>query len=325
MAGGWSHRLLQDPVPGNVEACLQELGVEIRRVNHEEIEAYCPAHIDRVGKIDRKAKWAVNTETGRHNCFSCGFQGPFIVLVKHMLNVSDEEAISWIKARGSIERARRMLGGGVHISQVKDLAEQITEADLALFTEVPEWACAERDLDPEAVDHFGVLWDPVHERWITPIRWASDNKLMGWQEKGTGKDKRHFKNHPTDMKKSLAVFGYDLLDGCDTAILVESPLDCPRIKTAGLDGAAGTFGADISDAQLDLICEHPDVRTIVSALDNDEAGDKTNRNLRRRINGRVRLRFWNYGNLSVSDPGEQDDEQIIESFETAYSSVLARW
>ena len=327
MAGGFGHVLLQNPVPGDVPKCLAELGVQIRRIDDRtyEAEGWCPAHEERTGKQDKHPSWSVNTDTGQHNCFSCGFKGPFVSLVRYMLDVSQEEAVAWVKARGSIDRAKRVLGRGESLEDlVRKQAEEITEADLALFTEVPEYFCEERDLDPASVDHYGILWDSEHERWITPIREPFTGKLVGWQEKGTGRNKRHFRNVPDNLEKSQYIFGFDqALAAGDTFILVESPLDAPRIHSAGVDGAGASMGAFLSDAQLDLICDN--FSLLISALDNDKAGDKVNKDLRRRVNGRIRLKFWNYGLLDVKDPGEQSDTEIRESNDTAYSSILARW
>lgn len=169
-----------------------------------------------------------------------------------------------------------------------------------------------------------MLWDPEGERWITPIREPFTGKLVGWQEKGTGRNKRYFRNVPDDLEKSLYIFGFDLaVEESDTFVLVESPLDAPRIRTAGVPGAGASMGAFLSDSQLDLICENFSV--LISAQDNDKAGDQVNRELRRRVAGRIRLKFWNYGLLNVKDPGDQSDAEIRESYETAYSSILAKW
>lgn len=321
MAGGWKHVLLQNPVPGDVPKCLDELGVEVRKIDERtgEAEGWCPAYLERTGRQDRHPSWSVNIENGQHNCFSCGFKGPFVSLVRYVLGVSPEEAIAWVKARGSIDRARRVLGRGSYIEEL--VAEAVTEADLALYEEVPEWACEHRDLDPASVDHYGILWEPEKQLWITTIREPFTDRLVGWQEKAH--KGRHFKNVPDHLEKSNYLFGFNQALESNACVLVESPLDVPRLHTAGLEGGVASFGAFLSDAQLDLICEN--FIFLVSALDNDKAGDQVNKDLRRRVNGRVRLKFWNYGTLDAKDPGEQSDEEIRESFETSYSSILARW
>lgn len=316
---GWDG-IVENPIPGDVVKCLNELGVEVIRVIDEEVQAKCPAHLRRTGKEDRNPSWSVNTDTGQHNCFSCGFRGPFIVIVKEMAGLNDEDATAWIKERGSIDRAVRMLFGS---QTVEDQPEEdpITEADLALYVEPPEWACGDRGLTPRAVDHYGILWDAKKEHWITPIRDPWSGRLWGWQEKGH--DTRFFRNRPKEVKKARTWFGFQQQSG-DTAVIVESPLDTTVIHAAGIeDQAVAGYGVWISDFQLDLLSE-AGIRNIISALDNDRDGNKANGELRERCRGRFRLKFWNYGDTDAKDPGDQTPREIRQSYETAYSSVLWR-
>lgn len=305
---------LPNPVPGNVPKSLEELGIEIYRVVGDEVTGKCPAHVRRTGKQDRHPSWSVNVETGQHNCFSCGFRGPFYVIVKEALGLNDDDAVSWVKARGSIDRVHRILHGSDY---GEESSEEISEADLALFTEVPQWACDARDFDGSAADEYGVLWVPDKKRWITPIREPDTNLLMGWQEKGH-KD-RYFRNYPRNVKKATTLFGVNELRG-DTAILVESPLDVVKIHSAGLSlMAVSSFGVNVSDVQLALLSER--VRHLVSALDHDKDGDRLNEDLIDRVRGRMKLSFWDYSHTSAKDPGDQTDDEIHWSFENAYASI----
>lgn len=320
MPGGWNHALLSNPVPGDIIACLQELDIEIFKIDNGEAQAQCPAHYERTGKDRSRGDWSINTDDGMHNCFSCGFSGSFVTLVKEVLDCSREEAVAWCRERGGIERVRKSIGQGSYVEEQE--AEQVSEADLALFIEVPEWACDERDIEPWAADDYRVLWDPEKDLWITQIREYETDRLIGWQEK----NKRFFNNYPKHMEKADHVFGInDAPEECEVGILVESPLDCPHILSAEIGDAwaVSSMGAEVSERQLDILCERFPV--LISALDNDVAGDKTNRDLRRRVGGRSRLRFWNYGNLDSKDPGEQSYRQVRESYKTAYSAILARF
>lgn len=241
-------------------------------------------------------------------------------LVRYMLGLSDEETHAWIRSRGSIDRAKRVFG--LTEGYEKPEPDPVTEADLALYTPVPEGACEERRLLPGSVDHYGFLWDPDHDRWITPIREPHTNKLVGWQEKG----KKFFRNQPDHMEKSHYLVGFNeaIASGTDTCVMVESPLDLPALHGAFVDGGVATMGVHVSDAQLDLICGN--FRVLVSALDNDSKGDQANSQLRERVAGRVLLKFWNYDcSPEAKDPGEQTRGQIKESLRTAESSILARW
>lgn len=315
---GWD--ALEDPVPGDVLKALHELGVETYRVIDDEVLGRCPAHYRRTGKEDRHPSWSVNLETGQHNCFSCGFRGPFFLIVKEVQGQGDDDALAWVKARGSIDRAKRILTGGATLEEEE--AEQYTEADLALYVEVPEWACQARDLNPDTVDAYGILWDAKKSRWITPIREPFTNRLMGWQEKG--QEDRYFRNRPRSVKKALTLFGINELEGT-TAALVESPLDVPKIYGAtGERVAVASFGVHVSDAQLRLLVE-AGVKTLICAFDNDRDGINGSKELIPRVRTLpLRLKFWDYGNSKAKDPGDQTNYDVCESYANAYSSLLWR-
>lgn len=317
VTGGWDNPLRANPVPGDVLACLDELGIEVFRVENDEAKAQCPAHFKRTGKVTSRGDWSVNTDDGMHNCFSCGFSGYFVELVEEVLNCSREDAVAWTRERGGIERVRKVLGGGAFIEEL--VAEQVDESDLALFTDVPEDVCDERGIDPWAADQYRVMWDPAKRLWITCIRDEKD-RLVGWQ----AKNKRYFHNHPEYLEKGNYVYGInDVPDEVTTGVVVESPLDCPYLLSADVEGGVSTMGAGITDRQLDILCDRFDV--LISGLDDDKAGDDTNRTLRKRVNGRATLRFWNYADTGAKDPGEQTYKQVRESYRTAYSSLLARF
>lgn len=320
MPGGWNHALLANPVPGDIVACLQELGIEIFKIDNGEAQGQCVAHAEYTGKERSRGDWSVNTDDGMHNCFSCGFRGYFVDLVKYVLDCSKEEAVAWCRERGGIERVRRAIGKGSYIEDLE--AEEISEADLALFEMVPEYVCEQRGIEPWAADAYSVMWDPEKDLWITVIREYETNRLIGWQ----AKNERFFNNYPEHMEKSHHVYGInEAPEDCKIGILVESPLDCPYILSAEIEDAwaVSSMGAEVSERQLDILCERFPI--LISAIDNDTAGDKTNRDLRRRVGGRSRLRFWNYGDLDAKDPGEESRAEVRESYKTAYSAILGRF
>jgi DNA primase len=315
------------PIPGNVYNTMVELGVEDMRENGDEISGRCPMHYARLGKIDRHSSWSVNANTAMFNCFSCGYKGAFALLVRDMLGITWEEAESWIRSRGSIERARTLLYGPeetVTKPEVIDTSKRYTEAHLALFDEPPQWACDERDLYPDAVHDLGILWDTKTDRWILPVRDPETFRLWGWQEKGPG----FFRNRPRNMTKSHTLFGIDAFDASNV-VLVESPLDVVKINQA-LDVNAGlaSMGASVSDEQIALILERTD--RLIIALDNpslDATGARSAADLQRRAAGRgLTVRFLDYDVApDCKDPGDMSDDEINRAVDQAYSTILARF
>lgn len=311
-------------VPGDVVSAMEELGVQPRKIIGDEASAHCPAHFDRVGKEDRNISFSVNIDSGYFNCFSCGFAGPFLFLVKYITSLDEDEALSWIRKRGGVEHVKKKLGRGS--SGVSNELEEITEADLALFYPPPQRILDTRKIDSWAADAYEVLWDREREMWITTVRDPRTHALRGWQEK----NKRFFNNRPKGAQKADTLYGWNLVKPGAVVSMHESPLDAPRVASAfgGFEEVTpvGTYGAEVSDAQLELIGTR--AKVLISGMDNDQAGDKTNRHLRKRLRYfayGVELKFWNYEECDAKDPGEQTDREIFYSFDNATSSAITRW
>ncbi|MEU9050186.1 toprim domain-containing protein [Streptomyces sp. NPDC048384] len=300
-----------NPVPHDLPGAMRALGIEVLRElskpDSTEYLARCPAHLTLTGKQDRRPSFSVNSSTGLHHCFSCGYAGPFIQLVEDGLGYNRIEAFQWIVRHG-VYRTVEDTGPA---PQAED-AVRITEASLALFIPPPPEACARRHLTPEACGDFGVLWKPEKRRWILPIRDPHTCELWGWQEKG----KRFFRNYPTGIHKAQTLFG-DLTWTGDTALLLESPLDAVRAHGLGIPGAFASFGAHVSEAQMRLLqtrCRH-----LILGLDNDAAG----RTARDKIHGRWRprglpMKFLDYSHTTAKDLGDMSDADALSAYENAH-------
>jgi len=302
--------LTAPPVPGDVQGALRELGIEIVRVEGGEVWAHCPAHLARTGKEDRHPSFSVNEERGLFLCFSCGYQGSFPTLVMDRLGLDPVAAHTWTARYGSLERAARILRGPCVPSAPPP------EPSLAGYAFPPAEALAKRGIDDEGAARYGLLWDEESGGFVLPIR-DPRGALLGYQYK-RGKFVR---NRPRGIAKASTLFGAHAFDG-DTAVLVESPLDCARLWAAGIPGALASFGAVVSDAQIDLLVRLAD--RVVIALDNDEPGISNADLVEARLRRRTRVTFFRYPRRTVKDPGEMSDKEIADAYDGAYSR-LARY
>lgn len=243
---------------GDVQQALLRLGIDTDPRNSE-LLGLCPMHFERTGRTDANPSWSMNSETGVHHCFSCGYKGTLLTLVAEI----NEFTTTW--GRLDFDAAKDWLRSTIEVNfelLAKQLEEaknfyvpiqkpiEMSEARLAIFTDPPYWALEERDLTLEACIKYGVRWDANNDRWITPIRNADTGKLMGWQEKG--QRSRFFRNRPTGVQKSKTLFGIDIFTG-GTMIVVESPLDAVKLSSLGIEGGVSTFGAAVSVDQLALM------------------------------------------------------------------------
>jgi len=313
---------------GDVESVLLRLGIETDQRN-DELLGLCPMHLERTGRPDSRPSWSMNVETGVHHCFSCGYRGTLLTLVAEI----NEFETQW--GRLDFDAAKAWLRSNIEVNfellakQLEDAKNtyvpvqrpiEMSEARLAIFDGVPpDWALSARDLTAEACAKHGVLWDAQQRGWITPIRNPENHKLMGWQEKG--QVSRYFRNRPTGVQKSTTLFGLDVWTG-GTMIVVESPLDVVRLSSLGVEGGVSTFGASISQDQVDLMRR---ADKLIIAFDNpkiDPAGEKASREMlaRTRKEG-LECFFFNYVGEG-KDIGDMPAEQVIMGIEGAKHSVF---
>lgn len=312
----------------DVPAALAGLGIYFEDHGTEAL-GLCPMHEQRTGKQDSNPSWWINLDTGMHMCFSCGYKGNLVQLV---CDLKEFYIVGWGNDKGydyraaeawladaseiTIEQLQHVLSNLPHYVEPLAKPLEMSEARLAVFSEPPAEALAARNITADAARQYGVVWDTKTSTWILPLREPHFNKLMGWQEKGTVN--RTFKNRPAGLQKSKTLFGIENQNET-MVIVVESPLDCVRIASAGFSGAVAVCGSAVSDEQVKLIRASDKV---IVAFDNDKAGIKASAEMLKwgRKYG-INLFFFNYGSSSAKDPGDLTNEEIAWGLENATSSI----
>jgi len=292
---------------------LTRLGIEIIGSRGYEIQAHCPAHLERTGKEDRNPSWFINADSGAHNCFSCGWKGSLYSLIAYVTGVDYEKATEWLGSTDSlVSRFQRL----TREEQPKiEEPTHITESMLSAFTEPPAEALLSRGLRRASALVYELKWDERNKNWIIPIRDPLTNKLIGWQEKGY--DHRYFNNKPAGIKKSETLFGYAQYSQGDL-VVVESPLDVVRLVSLGFAGVA-TYGATVSKAQFNLI---RGADRIIFAMDNDDAGRASSLALLHMCEEfNTEAWFFNYAGIEVKDVGAMTLDEVRSGITTAKHMV----
>jgi DNA primase len=106
-------------------------------------------------------------------------------------------------------------------------------------------------------------YDPVANRIVFPHFWGG--KLVGWQKRSipestlpgfswppTEFQKPKYKNS-SGFPKSEHLYMYDAALGEHTVIVVESPMSVAKAYELYIGGVVATFGAKVSQAQIDLL------------------------------------------------------------------------
>jgi hypothetical protein len=300
---------------------LDELGIDYR-VAGDEATALCP----NPEHHDSSPSWSVNTESGLFNCFSCGYRGPLVRLVRDLKGLREDEAERWVRVMPMASRIRRgeptvLLSrwNDRHQEPEEEAAPRITEASLWKFVPPPQRQLERRHISSDSAAALGILWDEEQHAWILPFRDA-DGTLHGWQVKETRGEKR-VRNYPRGIKKSDFLFGLHAA-APGRGVLVESPLDVARLRTAGVKGGVSSYGVRVARVQLDFITARFD--SLVIALDNDRAGWSESEKLRKGYR-RLPVSFFDYGDSEAKDPGDLTDEEIRWGIKHAIPSIIARF
>ena len=298
---------------GAVEGVLLSLGIETTE-SRDELLGLCPMHMERTGKEDTNPSWSMNSETGVHHCFSCGYKGTLVSLVAELKDFTTEwghldfeAATDWLRNNVEVnfEYLARQLeeARNTYVSIPRPVA--MSEARLAVFDTPPDWALQNRGICKDSAEAYSIKWKTGADLWITPIRDPHNSSLMGWQEKG--ETSRFFRNRPTGVAKSKSLFGLEVPRE-NTMIVVESPLDAAKLHSMGILGGVSTYGAVVSDEQIRLM---KDADRLIIAMDNDPAGKKSSLDIlsRTRKEG-MECYFFSYGDLSFKDIGEMPEDLV---------------
>jgi len=316
----------------DIEKVITNLGIDYDNKGHE-ANGLCPMHEVRTGKQDNSPSWWINLESGQHICFSCHYKGNLLQLV---CDVNEFYNKGWSEDYTYDYRAAELWLSqisAISIEKLKDIVHSLpnylepapkpvamSDARLAIFDAPPSEALESRNITAESAEKYGVVWDTKKSTWILPLRDPDSNKLLGWQEKGTVN--RTFFNRPTGLSKSKTLFGLQNQSE-DLVVVVESPLDCLRLYSAGVASAVAICGSSPSEEQVKLLRASD---RIICAFDNpklDAAGKKASEEIREfaRKYG-LNLSFFNYGDSGKKDPGDMTDEEIQWGIANSKSAIL---
>ena len=305
----------------DVERVLLSLDIPLYAQRGIEVNGLCPMHKKRTGKEDHNPSWWINSESGAHICFSCGYKGNVYTLV------ADVKGIDYLDAKDYVNDKEEMPIDAL-MKRIKELPQYVvpeeaqlgmSEARLAVYTTPPDIELKKRFLTREAVEKCGVLWEEANQAWILPIRDPNEYTLLGWQEKGARG--RFFKNQPVGVKKSKTVFAIEVLETDKPVVVVESPLDAVRLIGMGINSIS-TFGAMPSVDQIKLMSRAP---RVYAAFDNDQAGKKASEELRLQARKYgIDLCYFNYTGIDVKDVGDMMEEEIQGGLATARSMIYGK-
>lgn len=237
---------------------LESIGLRVRRIRGDEIEAWCPAHAIRVGHEDMNPSFGFNQAKQVGHCLSCGYSPTFGELVELLTGNPPTWDMQMEVKAASIEAKIRPS------TEAKQAALSIHPWMLTQLREVPERLLAIRHLTAEAARAFNLRWDDDRHCWVIPV--YDPGGTLAWVQL---RQKGAVKNEPEGTVKSDFLYNLNNVLNRESVALVESPLDAVRLGAAGIP-AVSSFGAHVSDRQIRLLSLH--FTRVVLALDNDGPG-----------------------------------------------------
>lgn len=284
---------------------LVDLGVEVNKIQSDEINGRCPVHHLTKGRESTRYSWYLNSESGLWYCFSCGARGNLPMLVSQLTH--DPSAL-WNVQTHLINSGLQRLTAVEE--EAREVYEPVNWSNYVKFDPMPDRLLNVRKLDPEMASRYGIRWDTEKKATVIPIV-SPVGELWGWQLKKHG----WVRNYPEGIHKGDTLFGIERAHA-ETGMLLESPLDVVRFHSvyAGSDiSAVASFGANVSDRQVALLSDRFD--GLIIAFDNDAAGRMETKRLRSRLSSfRNGVKYWKY-DTDDKDLGDMSDYTIIHGLQ----------
>ena len=203
-----------------------------------------------------------------------------------------------------------------YISDKNTAAPQtgITRSTVTRALKIPSEYFISRNFDPKTLSKYDVgdcLSDgkEMTNRAVVPIYDLEHKYMIGCSGRAIDGTKPKWK-HSSGFKAENCLYNYwyakDYIKSSGIVILVESPGNVWRLEEAGIHNSVAIFGASLADKQK-MILDISGAMTIITIMDNDEAGQKAAIQIFNKCN-----RTYNVKNICINheDIGEMTSEEI---------------
>ncbi len=327
--------------PGQVEAVLEDIGVDVKGETDTNILCLCPFH-----KNTDSPSFSVAKDTGLYLCFSpiCDERGTLEKLVAVMTRSNPFETKRIIRHR---ETEREPIS-----KQVSDLLDGKNElpsfsqdvmnrmVDDLWGSKGERYMVDKRKINPETLSYFGIGYSVRNDLVTIPLHDWNGN-LVGIIGRST--EGKRFKNSdklPTS-KTLFNVHRAKKLPG--PLVIVEAALSAIRIHQAGYPKVVSTNGGFFTEHHKQLIDRYFDEIIIMTDDDNPEdhkallwrkcestclgqnPGHALGEKIMKDLSGK-RIKWASYEHHVIypngaKDPDELEDDQIMTCIRNSISSI----
>lgn len=176
----------------------------------------------------------------------------------------------------------------------------------------PYWES--RGISRDALDALTLGFDEREDRVVFPHMFKGD--LVGWQKRAVGKRYPKYQSS-WQFPKSETLYNYDNVLKGEAVCVVESPMSVARALSVGLRNVVATFGAKVSDDQIDLLSDYGPV---CIWFDHDDAGFSGERKLCEGLYRRTDV--WVVPPDQGRDMGDCTLKEMTEHFDNAIPGCL---
>lgn len=270
------------------------------------------------------------------NCLGCGSHGGLLWFIATMRKISTAQARQWLEDSNGLsadamdhERLMQIIEAFYRHDQVVDIIPSYSPRVLEPWLEfvhpyltdgAEDLGVKGRHIPLETIREMKVGWDPEADRIIIPHFWKGS--LVGWQARRLWNwQGQKYKSTP-DFPKDQTLYNFDPRTRYQTMVVVEAPMSVLSKRHLGIP-MAGTFGAEITEAQIRLLSK---VDRVIWFLDNDEGGWKPMTGTKDRPSVVERLmpytQVLTVQNPWDADPADLADSDFLDLVENAVPSVL---
>lgn len=327
--------------PRQVEAVLNEIGVDVRGETDTNLLCLCPYH-----KNTDSPSFSVAKDTGLYLCFSpvCDARGTLPKLVASITRANPFVVKRIIK--------KHETPGPPIAKQIEDLLTQkdalpsFSQDTMNMlmddFWDSPghEYMRDKRKFNDETLAHFGIGYSARNDMITIPLHdW--NGGLVGII--GRSRLDKRFKNSDKLPTSKTLFNAHRAKKIGDTVIIVESSMDAMRIFQAGYPYVVATNGGMFTEYHRQIVDRYFNSVVIMTDLDSPDdhrslfckkcdntcLGHSPGRALGEKIisvlpNKRIRWAAYDYGIVyprGAKDAGDMTDEEISQCIDNSVSSI----
>ena len=328
--------VLMMPIEQKRQICadlLEEFGTNVVEDKDFEFRFHCHLPFGNHAHGDTTGKARLNYEKLTFNCWVCG-GGGFLWWLQTMRGEDAEGIRNWLAERtgiGGVQDTQKLLdfldaimsGASTSSLQMQRVMPHYDDRILDQWAFIHSYLTDFRHIPAQNVIDsrvgYGVLRMKVgevfmaSERIIIPHFW--NGQLVGWQSRRLVDDGTPKYSSTPDMPKDLTLYNYDRT--ASQTIIVEAPISV--VSKRHLQHMEATFGANVTEHQLDLIAQH--AGDIVLWMDNDPAGWNSMEQMCEYLSLRT-SRLFVVDSPYAADPADMSDvdfERVLHDRKTHWS------